>query len=209
VAGQGLAWRGRARRGLAWFGMARSGVASHGWARRGMAGLGMVILLAAPATAVAPSAPRSIPDAAFAPVTVPQVIYDFPEPMPGQRPVIKLPNKPIVEVQHHVDRSRPEASIGRSISGQASWYCRAGVSACRYAYPDGPGFDAYAAAGPKLRAALGDWRGRVVTVNGIRVKLIDWCQCSKGKPGEKIIDLYFDVARALGITGVGPVTIRW
>lgn len=61
-----------------------------------------------------------------------------------------------------------------SIRGLASWY----------AYVAGQ-----AAAGPKLRAALGDWRGRTVTVNGISVRLTDWCQCLEGQSDERIIDL--------------------
>ncbi len=94
----------------------------------------------------------------------------------------------------------------RSISGRASWYCRAGVSPCTYGHPDGPGFDAYAAAGPGLRAAIGsDWRGRVITVDGIKVKLIDWCQCYQGEPHEKLLDLYYDVYKRTGTN----VRIRW
>ena len=79
------------------------------------------------------------------------------------------------------------------------------TSPCHNAYPDTGGFDAYAAAGPRLRAALGDWRGRVVSVDGLRVKLVDWCQCYQGQSNEKLIDLYLDVYRAVG----GSVTIRW
>lgn len=94
----------------------------------------------------------------------------------------------------------------RSISGYASYYCRAGVSPCTYTHPDTSGFDAYAAAGPRLREAIGaGWRGTVVTVDGIRVKLIDWCQCYKGEPHEKLLDLYYDVFRRTG----SPVTVRW
>jgi hypothetical protein len=93
-----------------------------------------------------------------------------------------------------------------SIHGLASWYCRAGVSPCTVTHPDGGGFDAYAAAGPRLRAAIGSgWRGTVVSVDGVRVKLIDWCQCYKGEPQEKLLDLYYDVYRRVG----GNVTIRW
>jgi hypothetical protein len=93
-----------------------------------------------------------------------------------------------------------------SLRGLASWYCRAGSSPCHYQYPDTGGFDAYAAAGPRLRAAIGgNWRGRIVSVNGIRVKLVDWCQCYKGQRHEKVIDLYYDVFRRAG----GTVTIRW
>jgi hypothetical protein len=91
------------------------------------------------------------------------------------------------------------------LRGAASWYCRAGVSVCHYQYPDSGGFDAYAAAGPKLRDALGNWRGRIVSVDGLRVKLVDWCQCYKGESHEKLIDLYYDVYKRVG----GSVTIRW
>ena len=102
---------------------------------------------------------------------------------------------------------------GHVLRGKASWYCnsdgsRAQLSACHYRYPDTGGFNAYAAAGPKLRAALGGgekWRNRVVSVDGIRVKLVDWCQCYKGESHEKVIDLYLDVFRRTG----GTVTIRW
>ena len=45
----------------------------------------------------------------------------------------------------------------------------------------------------------------VVTVDGIRVKLIDWCQCYKGESNEKLLDLYHDVYLRTG----SPVTIRW
>jgi len=57
--------------------------------------------------------------------------------------------------------------------------------------------DLYGAAGPRLRAALGaHWRGKTVTVRSgsvtLRIKLIDWCQCYKGRSYEKLIDLYWD-----------------
>lgn len=66
-----------------------------------------------------------------------------------------------------------------AIHGRASWY----------AYVPGG-----AAAGPKLRAALGpNWRGKIVTVhaNGrtVRVRLTDWCQCYRGTATERLIDL--------------------
>jgi hypothetical protein len=104
-------------------------------------------------------------------------------------------------------------STGHSLRGKASWYCnndgsRGPISACHYRYPDTGGFNAYAAAGPRLRAALGGgdrWRNRVVSVNGVRVKLVDWCQCYQGQSNEKLIDLYLDVFRRTG----GTVTIRW
>lgn len=69
---------------------------------------------------------------------------------------------------------------------------------------------AYAAAGPRLRAAIcgsqscTSWRGRTVYVNGIAVRLIDWCQCHWHESNEKIIDLYKSVFDQVGST----VTIR-
>ena len=80
------------------------------------------------------------------------------------------------------------------------------LSPCTNTQADSGGFDAYAAAGPKLRAAIGpSWRGSIVWVDGIRVKLIDWCQCYRGEPQEKLLDLYFDVYARTGTA----VTIRW
>jgi len=102
-----------------------------------------------------------------------------------------------------------------SITGRASWYCNADdpsgpLSICHNAYPDGPGFDAYAAAGPGLRAAIGSgWRNTVVYVCGhqcVRVRLVDWCKCTGGSVGvEKLIDLYYDVYVLTG----SNVVIRW
>lgn len=113
------------------------------------------------------------------------------------QPSVREPNRIVVDVQPvttHV------------IRGPASWYCRAGVSPCTNTNPDLGGFDAYAAAGPGLRAAIGpSWRGSIVYVDGIRVKLIDWCQCYQGEPKEKLLDLYYDVYARTGTA----VTIRW
>ena len=116
-------------------------------------------------------------------------------------------------VVRKVPRLRPIRYAGGShvIRGLASWYCndnpsRGALSPCRTAYPDTAGFDAYAAAGPRLRAAIGSsWQGRVISVDGLRVKLVDWCQCYAGRSNEKLIDVYRDV---YGLVG-GTVTIRW
>jgi hypothetical protein len=104
------------------------------------------------------------------------------------------------------------AGTSHVLRGRASWYCnkdasRAQLSACHYQYPDTGAYNAYAAAGPKLRAALGaNWRGKVVLVDGLRVKLVDWCECHGGESGvEKLIDLYYDVYLRTG----SSVTIRW
>ena len=135
---------------------------------------------------------------------------------PGVAPVPELARRaqpaPVAGVV--VKRTQPAryaARTSHALRGLASWYCngnpsRDPISSCMQGYPDTVGFDAYAAAGPRLRAALGSgWRGRVVSVDGLRVKLVDWCQCYQGQANEKLIDLYRDV---YGLVG-GTVTIRW
>lgn len=118
----------------------------------------------------------------------------------------------------------PAARSTHSVRGNASWYCnyyagRAMPSKCANGYPDTPGYNAYAAAGPRLRAAIcgvqscTSWRGRMVCINGVRadcadgfrVKLVDWCQCFWHQSNEKLIDLYYDVFIKTG----SSVTIRW
>lgn len=126
--------------------------------------------------------------------------------------------EPALRTQPPAERPQPSTRAARpivvavvpktthAISGAASWYCRAGVSPCTNDYPDDGGVDAYAAAGPRLRAAMGSsWRGRIVYVDGLRVQLIDWCQCYEGQSNEKLLDLYYDVFVR---TGSG-VTVRW
>ena len=105
-----------------------------------------------------------------------------------------------------VDIAPPPPKTSHVLRGYASYYCRAGSSPCTAGYPDASGMQAYAAAGPDLRAALGSgWRGSIVYVDGIRVKLIDWCQCYEGESNEKLLDLYYDVFSRTG----SPVAIRW
>ena len=98
--------------------------------------------------------------------------------------------------------AKPKPRVLRSggIRGAATWYCKPGRSRCTKGFRwDG----AYAAAGPELRAALGDWRGKVVWVNGVRVKLIDFCACS----GDHVIDVYH--ATWTKIPHPDSVVIRW
>ena len=100
----------------------------------------------------------------------------------------------------------PSKRSGQSVSGIASWYCKAGVSVCHHSYPPG---SMVAAACGKLRAAMSpSWRGQTVTVSGggnqVTVKLVDWCGSST-----KLIDLYWEPMSRLGGTGVLPVTVRW
>lgn len=101
----------------------------------------------------------------------------------------------------------PPPASGGSLSGTATWYCSPGRSPCTRGYPGG----LYAAAGPALRAALGDWRGRQVTVSAggrsVTVMLIDWCACGSGR----VIDLYGEAfARLAPLSrGVLTVTLTW
>ena len=98
-------------------------------------------------------------------------------------------------------RSRP------TLSGQASWYCRPGVSRCTRGF----GWRGhYAAACAPLRRLLGSgWRGRTVLVSRggltVRVRLIDHCRSNR-----RLVDLYgsvFDDFAPLSV-GVIRVTIR-
>ena len=189
---------------------------------------GTLAIAATAASGVQPAQNNPIPDSAFRPVSVPQLpgqsgvlarvrsvvpgaasgsIAESDElreppsvvtpPAPRAQPSIAAP-KPVV-----VTVAPPTTHVLR---GYASYYCYAGSSPCTSGYADGGGFDAYAAAGPKLRAAIGSgWRGRIVYVDGVRVKLIDWCQCYQGQSNEKLLDLYHDVFARTG----SPVTIRW
>lgn len=180
------------------------------------------------ASGVGPSVPVEIPDAAFQAVTVdalpgaatgapftagnaPPIVdpwLEAPAPPSRARPSLP-PAEPIAIARPAATPKAGGTSSsggGHSISGRASWYCDAGVSPCTSGYPDTTGFDAYGAAGPRLRAAIGSgWRGKIVTVDGIRVKLVDWCQCYAGEDNEKLIDLYRDVFLRTG----SAVTIRW
>lgn len=115
-----------------------------------------------------------------------------PKPAPKPKPVVNP--KPVT---HH------------KLVGKASWYCKAGVSACMKGYPAG---SMVAAACAPLRAAMGpNWRGRAVTVsaNGrsVTVVLRDWCGSTT-----KTIDLYAAPFSKLAPTSTGvirDVVIRW
>lgn len=88
----------------------------------------------------------------------------------------------------------------RSVSGVATWYCEPGRSICTNGFPAS---GAYGAAGPALRAALGDWRGRTVYVNGVRLTVVDYCACG----GNHVIDVYHSTW--LTIPNPDSVVITW
>ena len=90
----------------------------------------------------------------------------------------------------------PKESIA-TVRGVATWYSRESGGA---------------AAGPGLRRALGKgWRGKIVTVCAakcVRVRLDDWCLCSKG---ERLVDLAAgDFARIAALSrGVVKVDVGY
>jgi len=85
-----------------------------------------------------------------------------------------------------------------ALSGQATWW-------------DSWGHGLYAAAGPRLRAAMGAYLGRIVTVCAatcVRVTLTTSCAC---QPDTRLIDLSLDAFSQLAAPGRGiiPVIVRW
>jgi hypothetical protein len=88
------------------------------------------------------------------------------------------------------------ALTGHRLTGPASWYC------CTRGHAAG---EFVAAAGPALR--VGAWRGRVVRVNGLRVRLVDFCRCPFGR----VIDLHPGVFRSLAplSRGIVRVSVSW
>ena len=102
-----------------------------------------------------------------------------------------------------VQRRRAAAVKVASVTGTATYYCRPPTSRCTRGYPADecrePAWRCYAAAGPELRAMLGDWRGQSVVVTdratgaSITVRLIDWCACAT----DHVIDLYWSALQAL------------
>lgn len=109
--------------------------------------------------------------------------------------ILTHPGFPWLPDEAHGPLARPARSMAlpvsrKGISGQATWY--------RWR----PG---EAAAGPRLRAALGaGWRGRLVHVNGIPVRLTDWCACG----GDRIIDLDRRTFARLALPSRGVIEVH-
>jgi hypothetical protein len=109
---------------------------------------------------------------------------------------------------------RPDRPPKRFVIGRMTWYCKSGVSACHRAFPDRMGrHDAFGAAGPSLRRALGPgWRGTAVRVtwrgHSAWLWLIDWCRCPNGR----VVDAYADVFAKLAPLSRGVldrVRVSW
>jgi hypothetical protein len=185
--------------------------------------VGTLSIAATAAAGSQPGEPTPIPAAVFRPVTLPSSVpapVTAPSRVTASAPSniedlelrdLAFPTAPPPRANPSIGAAKPivvaiPPKTTHALRGYASYYCRAGSSPCTANYPDGSGFQGYAAAGPKLRAALGSgWRGSIVYVDGVRVKLIDWCQCYEGQSNEKLLDLYYDVFARTG----SPVVIRW
>ena len=134
------------------------------------------------------------------PPSVPTPITDW---RPIDRALHPLSSVPALRTSTG-ERGREEVPLvsmpAPTLEGKASYY----------AYVPGG-----AAAGPALRAWLGDWRGQLVTVTGpagsLRLVLSDACQCSTNPASVKAIDLAaVDFPRICGplALGVCAVVIR-
>jgi len=125
------------------------------------------------------------------------------KPAPRPTPRDRVQARSLAKIPVTAQPRQPAVRLtGHSATGAATWYCKAGVSACHHSYPGG----LYAAAGPELR--VGNWRGRHVRVCGngncVNVTLIDWCACG----GNHIIDLYSDAFRHLAPLSAGAVRVK-
>jgi hypothetical protein len=172
--------------------------------------IALLLLGCQPAVARGPVPIRPLDQDEFVPVVVSSssvpVIYEPAEHRarrpPPQRREIQAP----LGIEKRPSVAQTQTSRGSSIRGQASWYCRAGISICHHAYPPG---SMVAAACGKLRRAMGSsWRGDTVSVRHgsrtIKVKLVDWCGSTS-----KLIDLYWEPMRRLGGSGVLSVQVSW
>lgn len=131
--------------------------------------------------------------------------------MANPRPIATTLATPTPALSKRVSTNRVST---KRVTGAATWFCLPGRSACTVGYPAS---GAYAAAGPRLRSAIGpSWRGRTVTVCTpdciaprvtASVRLVDWCAC----PGDHLIDLYASVFGALAplTAGEASVEVAW
>ena len=164
--------------------------------------MALVVSQTKTADAIPPTIYRPVEATVFVPVIVDPVVGESHR----RRPHTPSTQAPVRQAIRQTQLGQTQPSGRHSITGKASWYCRAGISICHHAYPPG---SMVAAACRKLRIAMGPgWRGDTVTVSSggrtVTVKLVDWCGSTT-----KLIDLYWEPMRRLGGTGVIPVTVRW
>ena len=174
------------------------------------AGALLALLLTQPATSRVASVPRPAATilATLRPVAPlrtaapnPAAVVMTPQPTTGTRPALEGTPATAIPSPGHTPKPKPRRTTrpSHSLTGVSTWY----------AYIDGQ-----AAAGPRLRAALGDgWRGTVVTVTGdggsVAVQLTDFMGT---RNRAKVIDLddgTFRVVCGPLSMGVCEVTVRW
>jgi hypothetical protein len=128
-----------------------------------------------------------------APVPSPDYAVPLAEAPIGSPVASRLTPSPSPTGKRPAATAKPRTSM--HLRGVATWY----------AYRRGE-----AAAGPALRAALGPgWRGSVVWVNGVRVRLTDWMGTTNRA---KVIDLDAGLFRAICgplSLGVCKVVVAW
>lgn len=145
------------------------------------------------------AAPRSAPDPTVDPTRL-------------ERPTggVADPSQAVLDASGPVLSGVPHGTGGAPYTlGQASSVLE-GVATW---YDVGPGF--YAAAGPKLREHLADWRGRIIearlpgTEMGVLVELVDWCACADRDGHWTLLDLSPDAFVALaGHLGPGVIGVE-
>ncbi len=192
-----------------------------------------------PAEATLPvPAPTAYPASMFTPVAVEpsaspaQSWLPTLAPMPLDAPAPALVTRPTtrpVVIAHPKPVPVIAAQTNGTVRGIATYYCNADnpdlkASICMARHPDTNAYDAYAAAGPALRRAIGGgdqgscrpgphcWRNHKVTVCSsgkphgcLVVTLADWCACGS----DHVIDLYGDPFVVMLANGGNPVTITW
>lgn len=104
-----------------------------------------------------------------------------------------------------------DSHVSHRLAGIASWYCLPGRSACTVGYSANdcrtPVWHCYAAAGPALRAVLGNWQDREILVSfgdeSVLVRIVDICTC----PGGRLIDLYASTFGHLASLSTGTIEL--
>lgn len=119
---------------------------------------------------------------------------------PLVRPIHVEPTATPAPVSLHLATPRPTIVAAHSLAGQATWW-------------NSWGSGLYAAAGPRLRSAMGPgYLHRYVTACSrgvcVRVRLITSCAC---QPNTRLIDLSADAFSRLAPLGVGvlEVEVSW
>lgn len=154
--------------------------------------LAIVLLATLPAQGIAPSPYRALPTSAFSTWPIDPLV----------RP-IRVEPSPRWQAPSPAPTTRARVTVrapGASLTGQATWW-------------DSWGHGLYAAAGPRLRSAMGPgYLHRYVTACSrgvcVRMRLITSCACS---PDTRLIDLSLDAFSRFAAPGLGiiPIVVTW